>query len=89
MGAGPGLGAGLAANHALWDINCTEGRTFNCGDPPFAHGGIVLSSVGGGLGAIIGAGLAKAAGLLYIARADNVESVILSVIYRQSGRRHS
>jgi hypothetical protein len=55
VGAGAGLGTGLAANHVIWShTNCTEGPAFNCGYPPFTHWGIVLTPVGGLAGAIIG-----------------------------------
>jgi hypothetical protein len=58
VGAGAGLGIGLAANHVIWShVNCTEGPRFACGYPPNPHWGIILTPVGGLAGAVVGAAI--------------------------------
>ena len=55
VGAGAGLATGLVANHVIWShVNCDEGPAFGCGYPPNPHWGIILTSVGGLGGAIVG-----------------------------------
>jgi hypothetical protein len=58
VGAGSGLGIGLAANHVIWSqVNCDEGPAFNCGYPPNPHWGIILTPAGFLAGALIGAAI--------------------------------
>ena len=56
VGAGAGLVIGLAANHVIWShANCTRGFDLCYGYPPNPHWVGILTPVGGGAGALIGA----------------------------------
>jgi hypothetical protein len=62
VGAGAGLGIGLAANHVIWShVNCTEGPAFNCAGPPNPHWGIILTAAGGLAGSLMGGFIPKSA----------------------------